>query len=164
MPGSRATPFFVQQADTAHDHTAVYGLAHIVDSKKPDADRRQGLHLDAGYMLGTDCHATPQSVVAYEFPQDIHTRDWYLMAERDERLRAFGGLYGRNARDSQDVPFARCARLHNRDRIGRHLDKALGYGYTVRNGLVAHVHHMGLTQGVEMGQAVFFGFLAVRYG
>ena len=153
QPVARLAAGLLEQADLAEAHAAVDRLAHVVDGQQADADGGQRLHLDpraAARARGDLAGDGVAPLVDGELDFDVGQRQ--RMAEGYQVGRALGGLDGGDAGDAEDVALAGATRLDQGQRGRQHVDgpcrtcKALGLG------LVADVHHVGLSGGVEVGQ------------
>jgi hypothetical protein len=74
------------------------------------------------------------------------------VAQRYELARLLRRHDPRNARDAQHVAFFGGARLDQCQGGGQHFNAAGGHRDAVGGGLGAHVHHVGLALGVEVGE------------
>ncbi len=74
------------------------------------------------------------------------------VAQGDEITGFFGGHDAGQARHPEHVAFLGAAAGNQGAGGGQHLDAAAGDGPAPGGGFIAHVHHMRLALGVEVGQ------------
>lgn len=147
-----AAPLF-HQAQPADRHTPVYGFAHVVNGEQRDAARGEGFHFYAGLASafggGFAQHAVGRCV---HFKFHRHACERQRVAQGDEVAGFFGALYAGNAGNAQHVALFGVAALNECERGGLHADVALGHRHAVGAGFGGHVHHVGLSLGVEVGE------------
>jgi hypothetical protein len=144
---------FFQQLDVADDHAAVGGFAHVVNGQQGHLHGREGFHLDTGLAHGFGGgRAHHLAAVGQHFKLDRHAgqRDW--VAQRNEVAGLLGPHDACQASNAQHIALLGSARLDQRQCGRLHADAAHGHGGAVGAGLGAHVDHVGLPLGVEVGQ------------
>ncbi len=144
-----------QQRDAVHGHATVHRFAHVINREQGDLHGGEGLHLDAGLADGFCRRGADHRVVGGQHLKlNRHTGQADRVAQRDQVAGFFGTLDASDAGDAQHVAFFGGARLDQCQRGGQHLNAASRHRNAARAGFAAHVHHVGLALGVEMGQDI----------
>ena len=177
VPHARAAALLVQQAHVDNLHTAIDGLAHVVDGQTRGTRAGQGLHLDTrlarhagrnqyvkanlpvrarrrpalGHVLGRRPRRSDGRNVALALGNEQR------MAHGDDVARALDGHDARHARAGEHVALFGAVLQHHGLRLGMHEDGALGDGNAMGLGLVGHVDHAHLALGVHVRQLVATG-------
>ena len=142
-----------QHAHIRHDHAPVDGLAHVVNRQQADLHGRQRLHFHARLAGRIDLGAAVHAVGRFlHFEVDGDAREGQRVAQGNQVAGALGAHDGGDAGDAQHVALFRIAGNDQCQGGGLHADGAGGHGAAARVFLAAHIDHMGLARGVEMGQ------------
>ncbi len=142
-----------QHPHIGHDHAAVGRLAHVVNGEQGNLYGGQCLHFHPSLAHRIDLGAAMNGrlqLVDFEFHR--HPRDRQRMAQRHQITGALGAHDGGNSCYAENIAFASIAFKNNSQGFRLHDDGAGSYGNAVRVRLAAHVHHVGLTGRVEMGE------------
>src|SRR5258708_6874767 len=144
---------FLLEPKAAERHAAVERLDHVVDREQSHRRRGQRLHLDPGLAVAFDGGLNFNRGGCFfqtEIDGDAGNRD--RMRQRDQPRRALGGQDRGNARDAEHVALLRAAASHHAEGGRLHGDPPRGHRDAPRDGLLADVHHVRGTPGVEMSQ------------
>lgn len=144
-----------QQVHIVHHHAAVGRLAHVVNRQQGHLHGGQGFHFHAGGPGGFDRGAAVHAVLSVfgkRLQLDGHMRQGQRMAQGNEIGGLLGGHDAGQARNAQHIALACAAGLDQGQGFSLHQNASAGHGHPACIGFGAHIHHMGLALGVEMGQ------------
>jgi hypothetical protein len=158
VPIAAIAPMLFYDADIGHHHAPVDRLAHVVNGQEADLHGSERLHLDPGLAHGFHLRRAVHAVLRLiGLEIDGHARERQRMAQRHQVAGALGAHDGGDAGDAQHVAFPGAAGGDDGQRFRPHPDRAARYRDPVRGRLGGHVHHVGLADGVEMGQLIGAG-------
>ena len=143
------------ESDVRDDHAAVHRLAHVVHREQGNLDSGQRLHLDARAAHGLGGGFAMQ---AAGLPIQLKLKGNPGERERVAQGNQIGGALrthdARNPGDTQNISLAMAAFADEGQGPRLHADPAIGNGDAAGLTLCAHVDHVGLARGVEMGQGL----------
>ena len=173
LPEAGTPAFLSQQANIDDFHTAVNGLAHVIDGEAGGRRGCERLHLDAGHAGHTagrehvEAHAV---VVARGCPaggRDCRGRDGFdfdfrlgdveRVAHGDEVARALTRHDACDARACEDVALFGAVLEHHGLGLGVHEDGALGDCDSFGDLLVSHIDHAHVAVLIHMREIVAVG-------
>ncbi len=154
---------FLHQPQLFDHHVLLHRLAHVVDGERRHGGRGEGFHLHPRLARelaqGADVDPILRRQRLYLY---LHLGEGQGVAEGNE----VGGLLSRHdagdAGGGKDVPLVVLAAEDQGQGFRRHGDECLGTGLALGHLLVGHVHHVGLTALVEMGQVHVCPYRKIR--